>query len=323
VVKFPDKDRHQIYLEPEGRDTDEIYCNGLPTSLPQDLQYEIVHRIKGLENAEFIRLGYAIEYDCAPPTQLRHSLETKTLKNLFFAGQINCTSGYEEAAAQGLMAGINILCKLKGRDAFVLDRSEAYIGVLIDDLVTRGTTEPYRMFTSRAEFRLLLRQDNADERLMKYGYEFGLVAKDTYDLTNEKIIRIKNKIKKLKTTRLNGQSLYQILKRPDVKYKTLQCKELCEDQINDEEILRVETEIKYEGYIARQRIDVDKFKKSEKKKIPNNLDYNNVKGMSREAKEKLIKIQPDSIAQAARIPGVSPCDISILAIYMESEYASK
>ncbi|MBI4395303.1 MAG: tRNA uridine-5-carboxymethylaminomethyl(34) synthesis enzyme MnmG, partial [Candidatus Omnitrophica bacterium] len=221
IVKFADKERHQIYLEPEGRDTEEFYVNGMSTSLPQDVQIEMIHSIKGLEHAELMRFGYAIEYDCMPPTQLKHSLETKRIENLFFAGQVNCTSGYEEAAAQGLMAGLNVIRKLKDKPPFVLDRSEAYIGVLIDDLVTCGTQEPYRLFTSRAEFRLLLRQDNADERLMKYGYDFGLIPKETYERMVDQRQAVESAMVILRSTKSENNTLDKILRRTDVTLNSL------------------------------------------------------------------------------------------------------
>lgn len=320
VVKFSDKERHQIYLEPEGRDTDEIYVNGLSTSLPEDVQHEIIHSMRGLENAKIVRLGYAIEYDCFPPTQLKHSLETKKIANLFLAGQINCTSGYEEAAGQGLMAGLNAVRKLKNQEAFILDRSEAYIGVLIDDLVTRGTSEPYRLFTSRAEYRLFLRQDNADERLMKYGFEFGLVPEKVFEKSKQRVERISGEISRLKSTRFKHATLDQFLRRPEVTFKTLveETGYACGLSIEDE-IVRVETEVKYAGYISRQLADIQRFKKHEKKHIPENLDFSKVKGISREACEKLSKIRPASIGQASRIPGLSVCDLSLLAVYIEKQ----
>lgn len=317
IVKFSDKTRHQIYLEPEGRETNEIYVNGLSTSLPEDVQRGVVAEIPGLENAEFIRLGYAIEYDCAPPTQLYHSLETKKIENLFLAGQINCTSGYEEAAAQGLMAGLNVIRKLKARPPFILDRSEAYIGVLIDDLVTRGTNEPYRMFTSRAEFRLLLRQDNADERLMKYGREFGLISRDVYEAMEKRQNRVDEEIKDLRKNFHEGASLDRYLKRPDIDYKSLISNTLYQSNLSDEEQLRAQIAVKYEGYIQRQSMEVARYKKMEKKQIPHWLDYFQIKSLSREAKEKLSKIKPASLAQASRIPGISPCDMALLSVYME------
>lgn len=323
IVKFKDKERHQIYLEPEGRDTKEIYVNGMSTSLPHDVQLEMVHSIKGLENAQIVRMGYAIEYDCFPPTQLKHSLETKKIENLFLAGQINCTSGYEEAGGQGLIAGLNAVRKLRGQEAFVLDRSEAYLGVLIDDLVTRGTNEPYRLFTSRAEYRLVLRQDNADERLMKYGFEFGLVPKEIYEESLAKTERIRGEMGRLKSTRHKNATLDQILRRPEVTFKTMMEEtQYCCELSSEEEILRVENEIKYEGYISRQLADVQRFKKYEKKQIPGSLDYFKIKGISREAQEKLSKIRPASIGQASRIPGLSSCDLSLVAVYLQKQFPS-
>lgn len=317
IVKFSDKTRHQIYLEPEGRDTNEIYVNGLSTSLPEDVQRAVVAEIPGLENAEFIRLGYAIEYDCAPPTQLYHSLETKKIQNLYLAGQINCTSGYEEAAAQGLMAGLNVIRKLRAQPPFILDRSEAYIGVLIDDLVTRGTNEPYRMFTSRAEFRLLLRQDNADERLMKYGKEFGLISSSTYEAMEDRQRRVEEEIKHLRKNFFEGATLDRYLKRPDIDYKSLISNTLHSSSLSDEEQLRAQIAVKYEGYIQRQSMEVARYKKMEKKQIPHWIDYAQIRSLSREAKEKFAKIKPASLAQASRIPGISPCDMALLAVYME------
>lgn len=317
VVKFADKTRHQIYLEPEGRDTDEIYVNGLSTSLPEEIQHEIIHSMAGLEKAEIVRLAYAIEYDCFPPIQLKHSLETKKIENLFLAGQINCTSGYEEAAGQGLMAGLNVVRKLRGEEPFVLDRSEAYIGVLIDDLVTRGTNEPYRLFTSRAEYRLVLRQDNADERLMKYGFEFGLISKEVFEKSQAKFGRVRSEIQRLKATRHKNGTLDQVLRRPEVTFKGLREEHGSCAILSEEEIQRVEIEVKYEGYISRQAADIRRFKKVEKRHVPENIDYSQIRGLSREASEKLSKIRPASLGQASRIPGLSPCDLSLLAVHIE------
>ena len=317
IVKFSDKERHQVYLEPEGRDTEEFYVNGMSTSLPQDVQIEMIHSIKGLENAELMRFGYAIEYDCMPPTQLKHSLETKRIENLFFAGQVNCTSGYEEAAAQGLIAGLNVICKLKDKLPFVLDRSEAYIGVLIDDLVTRGTNEPYRLFTSRAEFRLLLRQDNADERLMKYGYDFGLIPKETYEQMMDRERAIESAISILKSTKFENNTLDKTLRRTEVTINTLLNNGLQLGDLDNYTYRKIEWDIKYEGYIKRQLTDVAKFRKLEKRKIPETINYSDIKGLGREAKEKLSKIKPISIGQASRIPGLSSCDISVLLVYIE------
>jgi tRNA uridine 5-carboxymethylaminomethyl modification enzyme len=325
IVKFSDKKSHQIYLEPEGRDTPEIYMNGFSTSLPKDVQEAALHQIRGLESAEILKFGYAIEYDAAPPTQLKHSLETKRIKNLFFAGQINCTSGYEEAAAQGLMAGYNVIRKLCGSGEFVLDRTEAYIAVMIDDLVTCGTNEPYRMFTSRAEYRLLLRQDNADERLMFFGHQFGLISEENFAEFNERMDRMHRDTEELKIKRIGNDTLYQFLKRPESSYKQLISNGLHFSNLSEDEIHCVETEIKYEGYIGQQRREVHKFSKLEKRKIPASLNYDDVPGIGREAKEKLKKIQPESIGHAARIPGISSCDLSLLAVYIEkmAQTASK
>ena len=317
VVKFSDKERHQIYLEPEGKDTEEFYVNGLSTSLPQDVQMEMVRSIKGLENAELMRFGYAIEYDCMPPTQLKHSLETKLIENLFFAGQVNCTSGYEEAGAQGLIAGLNVIRKLRHKPPFILDRSEAYIGVLIDDLVTRGTQEPYRLFTSRAEFRLLLRQDNADERLMKHGYEFGLIPQEVYDQMLDRKKAVESAINILRNTRIQNVPSDVFLKRSDTTINTLINNGLQLIDFDEYTYRKVEWDIKYEGYIKRQLMDVSKFRKLEKRKIPMEINYREIRSLSREALEKLSKIRPISIGQASRIPGISSCDISILLVYID------
>ncbi|OGW84259.1 MAG: tRNA uridine-5-carboxymethylaminomethyl(34) synthesis enzyme MnmG [Omnitrophica bacterium GWA2_52_8] len=317
VVKFADKSRHQIYLEPEGRDTKSIYVNGMSTSLPRDVQEEMVRSVRGLEHAQFLRYGYAIEYDCAPPTQLKHSLETKQIENLFLAGQINCTSGYEEAAGQGLMAGLNVVRKLRGEGTFVLDRSEAYIGVLIDDLVTRGTNEPYRLFTARAEYRLLLRQDNADKRLMKYGYEFGLVAKNQYEKSNAKHEKICTETETLKSKWHRDMTLDRYLRRPGVTCKDLIAEGLYATELDSESIETLEAEIKYEGYISRQAAEVKRFKRMESKPIPEGLDFRTLHGLSSEAREKLAKICPASIGQASRIPGLKPSDLSLLAVHVE------
>jgi len=317
VVKFRDKKSHQIYLEPEGRDTSEIYMNGFSTSLPKDVQEAALHQIRGLEDAEILKFGYAIEYDAAPPTQLKHSLETKKIRNLFFSGQINCTSGYEEAAAQGLMAGLNVIRRLCGGSEFILDRTEAYIAVMIDDLVTCGTNEPYRMFTSRAEFRLLLRQDNADERLMFYGHQFDLISEKEFAEFNERMDRMRSDAQELMKKRIEGETLYQRLKRPEMSHNKLVVNGLHTCNLSDDEIHRVETEIKYEGYIAQQRREVQKFSKLEKRKIPAGVNYDEIIGLGREAKEKMKKILPESIGHAARIPGISSCDLSLLAVFIE------
>ncbi len=317
VVKFCDKPRHQIFLEPEGLDTDEVYVNGLSMSLPAQVQKEIVQSIPGLENAEIVRNAYAIEYDCAQPTQLKHSLETKRIENLFLAGQINCTSGYEEAAAQGLMAGLNVIRKLKKEAPFVLDRSEAYIGVLIDDLVTRGTSEPYRMFTARAEFRIVLRQDNADERLMKYGREFGLIEKDFYEQNVRQNQKVFEAIDAFKTTRHQHTTLDRFLRRPEIDYAQLKNQQLTPPDLSEQQERKVEIEIKYEGYATRQLDEIKRFKRIEKRHIPETIDYSQIRGISREAAEKLARIRPLSIGQASRIPGISSCDLSLLAVYIQ------
>ncbi|KPK41392.1 MAG: tRNA uridine 5-carboxymethylaminomethyl modification protein [Omnitrophica WOR_2 bacterium SM23_29] len=295
VVRFKDKDRHQIFLEPEGLNTDEVYLNGVPTSLPQDVQISMLRTIKGLEHSEIMRFGYAIEYDFCPPTQLKATLETKLIENLYFAGQINGTSGYEEAAAQGIMAGINAVLKIKGEAPFILERSEAYIGVLIDDLVTKGTNEPYRMFTSRAEYRLLLRCDNADLRLMKYGFKFGLISKTQYEIMERKKDLIQKGVEFVKKNRSEELSSFPAEAK---------------EQIN--------IEIKYEGYIKRQLKEAERLKKVERVRIPNSLEYKGIKGLRKEAQEKLERIRPESLGQASRITGISPCDISLLYIYLES-----
>ena len=295
VVRFKDKERHQIFLEPEGLNTDEIYLNGLPTSLPQDVQIAMLRTIKGLENSEIMRFGYAIEYDFCPPTQLKPTLETKLVDNLYFAGQINGTSGYEEAAAQGIVAGINAVLKIKQKAPFVLERSQAYIGVLIDDLVTKGTNEPYRMFTSRAEYRLLLRHDNADLRLMEYGFEFGLISKTQYEAMKNKKELIQKGVETAKKNRLEELSSFP-----------------------EEVKKQIGIEIKYEGYIKRQLKETERLKRLERLRIPGNLEYKNIRGLRRESQEKLDRIKPESLGQASRISGISPCDISLLYIYLEA-----
>lgn len=295
VVRFKERERHQIFLEPEGINTEEIYVNGLSTSLPQDIQVNILRTIKGLENSEIMRFGYAIEYDFCPPTQIKPTLETKLVEGLYFAGQINGTSGYEEAAAQGLMAGINSVLKLKGNPPFVLERSEAYIGVLIDDLVTKGTNEPYRMFTSRAEYRLLLRYDNADMRLMEHGFKLGLIPIAQYDAIRAKRDLIQKGIEIVKKKRRD-----EIESFPEAVRK------------------QIDLEVKYEGYIKRQIKEAQRLRKLEQVKIPSSLEYKKIKGIRKEAQEKFDKIRPESIGQASRISGVSPCDISMLYVYIES-----
>ncbi|MDN3515029.1 MAG: tRNA uridine-5-carboxymethylaminomethyl(34) synthesis enzyme MnmG [Candidatus Brocadia sp.] len=318
VVRFSGKDQHQVFLEPEGLNTLEVYCNGISTSMPHDVQEAIVHSVRGLESAEIVRYGYAIEYDFTPPTQLKPSLETKLVENLFHAGQINGTSGYEEAAAQGIMAGINAALKVQGKDPFILDRSEAYIGVLIDDLVTKGTQEPYRMFTSRAEYRLLLRHDNADRRLMKYGYRYGLISEPQWRKLQEKEDAIAEILTYLDKKMAGPDTLAKILSRPDRTFDHLLAMDawLSQKHIPKEVKEQVEIEVKYKGYIERQQNQIEKFRKMEEYKIPHWVDYQNISELRKEARQKLLQIRPVSLAQASRISGVSPADISILMIYL-------
>ncbi len=318
VVKFKDKARHQVFIEPEGVNTNEAYLNGVSTSLPPEVQTDMLRSIKGLEDVEIMRFGYAIEYDFVFPTQLKPSLETKTINNLFLAGQINGTSGYEEAAAQGLIAGINAALKLKNKGPLILRREEAYIGVLIDDLITKGTTEPYRMFTSMAEYRLLLRQDNADERLMRYGFDLGLVKESLFEKTMDRKEKVSKFISYLKTQRRDCHTLAQLLSRPGARLKELGIKEGFKAESLDKEIARrVEFEIKYEGYLNKQLAQVSRLKRFENKKIPDEFPYQKIKGIRKEALEKLSRIKPVSVGQALRISGISPCDISLLLVYLE------
>lgn len=313
IVKFPDKDRHQIFLEPEGISTEEIYVNGFSTCLPIDVQHDLVRTIIGCENAEMLRPAYAVEYDFAFPTQLKPSLETKVCENLFCAGQINGTSGYEEAGAQGLMAGINAARKVQGKDPIILRRDQAYIGVLIDDLVTKGTVEPYRMFTSRAEYRLTLRQDNADLRLSDIGHHVGLLPERNYSKFKQKRDAIEAEVLRLGKTRAGNFTLAQILRRPEVSYADLPSTVT----LSPDEILQVEIAIKYAGYVERQDAEIAKFRSMEEKQIPDWLDYSTVPSLRKEARQKLAKIRPVTIGQASRISGVSPADISILMVWMK------
>lgn len=343
IVRFSDKKSHQLFLEPEGLESDLIYLNGFPTSLPEDIQLEAISNIKGLENAKVVLPGYAIEYDYFPPYQVDSTLETKLIEGLYFAGQINGTSGYEEAAAQGLIAGINAVLKIQNKEEFVLKRSEAYIGVLIDDLVTKSTNEPYRMFTSRAEHRLLLRQDNSDRRLLKKGYQFGLIPKDLYNEFSEREALINEAKDEFHSTRIKAkdintylekqgsnkidasETIAKLSKRPEIELELL----LQEDFINGNEFVQrllknkealnqVSIELKYEGYIDKQEELVIKMEKLEQVKIPLDFDFNKIKHMSLEGREKLSKVKPRTIGQASRISGVSPSDISVLLIYLKN-----
>ena len=339
IDRFASKDRHQIFVEPEGWTTVEIYVNGFSTSLPEDIQDKAIRAIEGFENVKFLRYGYAIEYDYFPPTQLTHSLETKQIKNLFFAGQINGTTGYEEAAAQGLMAGVNAALKVQGKAPFVLKRNEAYIGVLIDDLITKGTEEPYRMFTSRAEYRTLLRQDNADLRLTPLAYALGLASKERLDRVTEKrektalliqfleVTSVKeievNPILEAKGLALVKQSMkiFKIAARPQLSFSDFMVIEklknfVSEHNIGAEVIEQVEIHLKYAGYIEKEKNNADKLNRLENVMIPSTFNYQKVQSISFEAREKLTKIQPTSISQASRISGVSPSDISVLLVYM-------
>lgn len=343
IVRFADKERHQLFLEPEGLDSDLIYLNGFSSSLPEEIQFEALRKIKGLENVEMVRPGYAVEYDFFPPHQVDLTLETKLIKGLYFAGQINGTSGYEEAAAQGLIAGINAALKIKKKPEFVLKRSEAYIGVLIDDLVNKSTDEPYRMFTSRAEHRLLLRQDNADRRLMCYGFQFGLIEKEDHRRINTREKLISASIDYCVNTKLHARNVNEFLrksesseiestetvaklcKRPELRLKDLlllngsvddqHIKHLLEDE---KALEQTEIELKYEGYINRQYETVNKLERYEAMRIPDNFDYNRIKQLSTEGREKLARILPRSIGQASRISGVTPSDISVLMVYLRS-----
>ncbi len=314
IVKFPEKERQQIFLEPEGIATDEIYVNGFSTCLPYEVQVGLVRTIIGCENAEIMRPAYAVEYDFAFPTQLHSSLETKVCRNLFLAGQINGTSGYEEAGAQGLMAGINAVRRVQNREPVVLRRNEAYIGVLIDDLVTKGTVEPYRMFTSRAEYRLLLRQDNADLRLSELAHEIELLPERRFKKFQAKKAAIETEMARLEKTRVGSDSLAQMLRRPEITYSKLPIRD---ETLSTEVIEQVEIALKYEGYIARQEVEVEKMKGLEDKQIPAWMDYAKVPSLRTEARQKLIKIQPATLGQASRISGVSPSDVGILMIWMK------
>lgn len=335
VVRFADKDRHQVFIEPEGNYTNEMYIGGMSSSLPEDVQYAMYRSVAGLENAKIIRNAYAIEYDCINPNQLKSSLEFKQVEGLFSGGQFNGSSGYEEAAAQGLIAGINASMKVLGREPLVLDRSQAYIGVLIDDLVTKETHEPYRMMTSRAEYRLILRQDNADLRLTKIGYEVGLIPKERYDKLLQKQKEIVAEVERLEKTTIgasktintfleehnstplnSGSTLAELIRRPELKYEMLGEIDKDRKPLARDVIEQVNINLKYEGYIKRQLRQVEHFKKLEGKKIPENIDYDQVHSLRLEAKQKLNEIRPSSVGQASRISGVSPADISVLLVYL-------
>ena len=338
VVRFSDKPRHQAFVEPVGLDTEEMYIQGMSSSLPEDVQIALYHTIPGLEHAEFTRPAYAIEYDCIDPSNLTLSLEYKGIKGLFMAGQINGTSGYEEAASQGLIAGINASQEIDGKEPVILDRSQAYIGVLIDDIVTKGTNEPYRMMTSRAEYRLLLRQDNADLRLTKIGHDVGLISDERYEKFVKKHENIEKEIKRLKELTVRpeekvnklleragtsvlttGTKMAELLKRTELNYEMLKEIDPERPELSDQEKKEVEIQVKYEGYIKLQEAQVEKFKKLETKMLPENINYEDLKGISLEARQKLNKFKPCSIGQASRISGVSPADVSVLLVYLQQK----
>ena len=334
-MRFKDKDRHQIFIEPLGEQTDEMYIQGMSSSLPEEVQIAMYRTVPGLEHCKFMRCAYAIEYDCIDSTNLKLSLEYKGINGLFFAGQVNGTSGYEEAASQGIIAGINAARKVDKKKPFTLDRSEAYIGVLIDDLVTKGTNEPYRMMTSRAEYRLVLRQDNADLRLTEKGYKLGLVSHERYQKFLDKKESIAKEIKRLKSTKIkpsdkineflknlnsspinSGITLSELLKRTEITYQNLEFIDQNRPNLTADIAQEVEIQIKYEGYIKLEMAQIEKFKKLETKMIPENIDYNLITGLCMEARQKLSKQKPISVGQASRISGVSPADISVLLVYL-------
>lgn len=338
IVRFSDKERHQLFLEPESIYYDDMYLQGFSTSMPYDIQEQMVHSLEGLENAKILKYAYAIEYDAIYPNQLKQSLETRIIENLYTAGQINGTSGYEEAACQGLIAGINAALKLENKEPLILKRNEAYIGVLIDDLITKGIRDPYRLLTSRAEYRLLLRHDNADLRLRKYGYEVGLISKEKYDKLIQKENNINELIELLKNNKItpkkeindylvknnstpikDGISLFRLLKRPEIKINNI--KEFIElKKYTKEELEQVEIIIKYEGYIEKANREAKKMLELEEKKIPEDIDYDKIKNIASEARQKLKEVKPTSIGQAIRISGVNPADISIMMVYLKKEY---
>ena len=341
VNRFSDKKRHQLFVEPEGTDTDEVYLQGMATSLPEDIQEDFYKTIEGLEKLKIVRPGYAIEYDCIDPQELKMSLENRSIENLFCAGQLNGSSGYEEAAAQGIMAGINAVLKIDGEEPFVLDRSEAYIGVLIDDLVTKGTGEPYRIMTSRAEYRLVLRQDNADIRLTEKSYRLGLASKERYERVIRKKEIIGKEEKRLETTRIdretansflkktggagvkNSVTLSELLKRPEVSYERLKEIDRERPEMKKHEAEELQVRIKYKGYIEKQLAQIERFRKMEDKKLDENMNYREIQGIREEAKQKLEALKPLSLGQASRISGVSPADINVLMIWLEKKKREK
>ena len=337
VVKFPDKNRHQVFIEPEGIHTNEMYVGGMSSSLPEDVQYAMYRSVPGLEHAKIVRNAYAIEYDCIDARQLKSTLEFKNIEGLFSGGQFNGSSGYEEAAAQGIVAGINAARKLQGKEGIVIDRSQGYIGVLIDDLVTKESREPYRMMTSRAEYRLLLRQDNADQRLTKLGYEIGLISEERYEklLEKERLIEeeihrvervnigtseeVQNLLKTYESTPLtSGTTLAELIRRPELSYEKLAPIDKNRKNLPGDVAQQVDINIKYDGYIKRQMRQVEQFKELENKKIPEDINYDEIKSLRIEAKQKLNQIRPASIGQASRISGVSPADVSVLLVYLGS-----
>lgn len=337
MVRFPQRDTHQVFIEPESLSTNEMYIQGISSTLPQEVQKKFYKTVTGLENCKIMRPAYGIEYDCLDSTDLKRSLESKNIENLYFAGQINGSSGYEEAAGQGLMAGINASLKLRGDDPLILDRSDAYIGVLIDDLVTEGTNEPYRMMTSRCEYRLTMRQDNADLRLTEIGHKIGLVTDERYEKMLEKRKNIEDEKERLKSVMIRpnkenneiledlgtsalktGYSLFDLIKRPELTYKKLEVLDPERLDLPKFQQIQVQTEIKYQGYIKKQMADIDKFKKLENKKLSHDIDYSNINGLKKESAEKLDQIKPDSIGQASRISGVSPADINVLLIRLKT-----